>query len=35
MDGLHQITGIRNNMKNTLMEQKEKIMLKNDLSLKQ
>ncbi len=28
MDGLHWITSIRNNMKNTLMELKDKIMLK-------
>ena len=28
MDGLHLITSIRNNMKNTLMELKDKIMLK-------
>ncbi len=28
MDGLHLITSIRNNMKNTLMELKDKIMLR-------
>ena len=28
MDGLHLITGIRNNMKNTLMELKDKILLR-------
>ena len=28
MDGLHWITSIRNNMKNTLMELKDKIMLR-------
>jgi len=28
MDGLHLITNIRNNMKNTLMELKDKILLR-------